>query len=359
MLMSHTDAIRLDAAPWTQRQQASSSLAFDWVAVALCAWLQGGGFLDGWAHNHGRVDASFFTPWHAVLYTGFLAVASWLVGTLIHNWAKGAAWQHVLPPGYALSFLGVLVFVAGGTGDLVWHSLFGVEQSIEALYSPTHLTLAVGSALIMSGPIRAAWKRPDRASSPGWQQLLPMLLSLTFLLSGFTFSAQVLHPLMALRRATSLPRTHEMLLYLQALTIASVLLQISLKMGVILLALRRWRLPVGSITLVFTLNGLLMCTLDPHDDYELIVPVMLAGLMADGLRSALKPSPQRPWAFRLFAVVVPVLFYLSYFVALLLLKGFWWSVHLWTGAIVLAGLAGLLLSYLVVPPQEPCEEHGR
>jgi hypothetical protein len=357
--MSHGDAVRHAAAPAAQWEQVSSSLAFDWVTVALCAWLQGGGFLDGWAHNHGRVDASFFTPWHAVFYTGFLAVAGWLAGALVHHRRTGAAWQHALPPGYGLSFLGVLVFAAGAVGDLIWHSLFGIEQSIEALYSPTHLTLAVGSALIMSGPLRAAWKRRDRVSAPVWRQQLPMLLSLTFLLSGFTFSAQALHPLVPLRRATSLPGTHEMLFYLQALTIASVLVQVMLKMGAILLALRRWRLPLGSITLVFTLNGLLMCTLDPQNDYGLMVPVMLTGLVADGLLSLLKPSPERLWAFRLFAVVVPVVFYLCYFVALLLLKGFWWSVHLWTGAIMLAGLTGWLLSYLIVPPPEPQPQPAR
>ena len=37
---------------------------------ALSAWLVGGFFLDGWAHTHGKVDQSFFTPWHAVLYSG-------------------------------------------------------------------------------------------------------------------------------------------------------------------------------------------------------------------------------------------------------------------------------------------------
>jgi hypothetical protein len=355
--MSQMDTIRLKAPAAVQRPQARSSLTFDWVTVALCAWLQGGGFLDGWAHNHGRVDASFFTPWHAVLYTGFIAVAGWLGGTLVHHWARGATWQRALPPGYALSFVGVFVFAAGGMGDLAWHSLFGVEQSLEALYSPTHLTLAVGSALIMSGPVRAAWQRPDAAATPGWQQLLPMLLALTFLLSGFTFSAQVLHPLLPLRRVASLPRTHDMLLYLHALTIASILVQIMLKMGVVLLALRRWRLPAGSITLVFTLNGLLMCTLDPYDEYGLIIPVMLTGLVGDGLLARLKPSPERPWAFRLFAFLIPVVFYLFYFEALLLMKGWWWSVHLWTGAIVLAGLVGWLLSYLILPPQEAQAEH--
>ena len=84
---------------------------------------------------------------------------------------------------------------------------------------------------------------------------------MTFTLSGFTFSAQVLHPLLPLRRMMALAGVPEMMLYLQSLLIASVLIQIVLKMGFVLLAMRRWRLPLGSLTLVFTLNGLLMCTL--------------------------------------------------------------------------------------------------
>jgi hypothetical protein len=356
--MRQMDAISGKFLPTSAWPLAGGGLAFDWVTVALCAWLQGGGFLDGWAHNHGRVDTSFLTPWHAVLYTGFLAVAGWLTGTLVRNRAEGKSWRRALPPGYGLSFVGVLVFAAGGVADALWHRLFGIEQSIEALYSPSHLTLAVGSALIVSGPFRAAWRCRDRAATPGWAQLLPMLLSLTFVLSGFTFSAQVLHPLLPLRRLMALPGAHEMVVYLQTLLIATVLIQILLRVGVILLALRRWPLPPGSMTLVWTLNSLLMCTLDPEYDYGLLVPVLLSALVGDGLLARLRPAPQRPWAFRLFAFAMPLVFCLCYFGALRLLKGWWWSVHLWTGAIVLAGLVGWLLSYCVLPPPDPGAEHA-
>lgn len=352
-MTSRGGTIAVEAVSSSKSMWATGGLQFDWIVVALCGWLQAGGFLDGWAHNHGKVDASVFTPWHGVLYSGFLAVSSLMVGTLLHNHAKGYDWRRALPAGYGLSFLGSLIFAAGGVGDILWHSLFGIERSIEALYSPTHLTLAVGSALIMSGPLRAAWRRPDGASSLTWRHQLPMLLSLTFMLSGFTFSAQVLHPLVGLRAAAARPGTDEMIFYLQALTVAGLLVQTELKMGFVLFAVRRWRLPPGSITLVFTLNGLAMCALDPQDDYGLMAPVVLAGLVTDGLLSYLKPSSRRPGAFRLFAFVVPVVFYLFYFIALWFMKGLWWSVHLWTGSIVLAGLASWLLSYLIVPPPEP------
>jgi hypothetical protein len=53
----------------------------DWIMTVLSAVFISGLFLDGWAHTHGRVDETFFTPWHAVLYGGYLACAVVLLGT--------------------------------------------------------------------------------------------------------------------------------------------------------------------------------------------------------------------------------------------------------------------------------------
>lgn len=39
---------------------------------------------------------------------------------------------------------------------MLWHSRFGIEAGIEALLSPTHLVLALGGMLMVSGPLRAA-----------------------------------------------------------------------------------------------------------------------------------------------------------------------------------------------------------
>src|SRR6266566_3590952 len=55
----------------TPRDFPRSSVRFDWIVVLLEAWWVGGLFVDGWAHEHGKVDQSFFTPWHAILYSGF------------------------------------------------------------------------------------------------------------------------------------------------------------------------------------------------------------------------------------------------------------------------------------------------
>jgi hypothetical protein len=138
-----------------------------------------------------------------------------------------------------------------------------------------------------------------------------------------------------------------------------MLLQMTLLMGVVLLTVRRWgwRLPRGSLTVIFTLNAGLMGLM--RDQQGLIPVAVLAGLAADGLLRQLKPSVSRVRALRLFAAGVPLPWSGEYVLALHLTHGIWWTVHVWAGTIVVAGLVGWLVSYLVVPPPVPTAEHGR
>src|SRR4030095_9962397 len=118
-------------------QQVSGGRGYDWTVVLLSFWFVRGLFLDGCAHNHIPELESFFTPWHAVFYTGFLAVAGFLSATLVRNRAKGYPWLHAMPPGYELAILGMLTFMAGGIGDMIWHEIFGIERELEAPPRPT------------------------------------------------------------------------------------------------------------------------------------------------------------------------------------------------------------------------------
>jgi hypothetical protein len=119
-------------------------------------------------------------------------------------------------------------------------------------------------------------------------------------------------------------------------------------MGIVLLALRRWRLPIGSLTLMITLSSLLISFM--NDTFALVPVALIAGLVADLLLWRLRPAADRPGALRLFALAVPIAFYTLYFIALLTTEGIGWSIHLWAGSIIMAGITGLLLSYLLVPP---------
>ena len=72
---------------------------------------------------------------------------------------------------------------------------------------------------------------------------------------------------------------------------------------------------------------------------------------ADLLLWLVRPSIARQGALRLFAFAVPVLLHMVYFLTLMRIGGIWWSVPVWSGSIVLAGIAGWLLSYLMAPPK--------
>jgi hypothetical protein len=175
------------AEPAQVNEHPVGSVRFDWVVAGLSAWLLGGLYLDGWAHSHGKVDNSFFTPWHAVFYSGILTMFVVLVFNQRRNMAFGHAWQRALPKGYRLSLVGAALFLLGGALDFLWHTLFGIEVSLEALLSPSHLLLATSGVLVISGPMRAAWIRLPSGKAHGWTVLGPLVLSATLVLSVLTF----------------------------------------------------------------------------------------------------------------------------------------------------------------------------
>jgi hypothetical protein len=328
----------------TGRVSHTASRRFDWIMTALAAYFVSGLYLDGWAHTHGKVDQSFFTPWHAVLYSGQLLMVMILAGMLVRNVWRGSALRHALPGGYNLSLAGVLLWFIGGPGDLIWHTLFGIEQSVEALYSPTHLLLALGLALAVSGPLRAAYHRSAGEMRSLIDQL-PMILSFAFTLSVLTFFIMIAHPLSNLWGTGWSDFSDE------ARGMTGIMLDTALLMGGILLMMRQWKLAPGALTIVFAVNATLMGCLFPGP-YPIIFVLAraLAGIIADGLLGWLKPSLTRPSALRAFAVLVPVVIFALYFLAARFTVEILWTTHLWTGSLAIAGAIGVLLSLLVVPP---------
>jgi hypothetical protein len=269
------------------------STGLDWLVAVLSCWFVGGVYLDGWAHGHIASLETFFTPWHAVLYSGYAVTAAALILAVGRRRRTAMSWREAAPPGYELSVLGVAIFAVGGLCDMIWHLIFGIEASVDALLSPTHLMLALGMTLLITGPFRAACRRTD---TPGGQSSLPLpaLISLTLTLSVFTFFTQYASPLgqPLAAQAYYLDAVGNPDLYL-ALGITSILLQSAIVMGLVLLALRRWRLPPGSLTLLIGVNGLLMVLessatvgLQP----SLILAAFASGVAADCLLLLLPPA---------------------------------------------------------------------
>lgn len=346
-------------------QRRLSTVRFDLAITLASAWFVGGLYLDGWAHNNIPSLETFFTPWHAVLYSGFaacVAVLGWGIG---RNRAAGLSWWRAIPSGYELSAIGALVFVAAGVGDMLWHIAFGIEANIDALLSPTHLLLLLGGTLFLAGPIRASQRRLSRGiRDQGMVAQLPRVLSLTFLLLSAAFFTQYANlwggpwaisanrPVLELV-PTAGGRGMDSTFLFQALTVAGILLQAALLAGVVSVAVRQGLLPVGSFTLMIglyvALTVLMRQKYDAGFQPELIVAGLLAGATIDAVQGRLRALFDEPLVRQLLIVLVPAVVTAACLGALALSQGLWWSIHLWTGAVVLAGATGWLVS-LVAPP---------
>ena len=320
---------------------------FEWGVVGLSTALVVGAHVDSWAHGHiASTLETFFTPWHALLYSAFAATTAFLVLCAAWTGARPWNWAKALPDGYGLSLVGCALFGIGGVLDMAWHLTFGIERGFQALISPTHLVLMVSGGLIVSGPLRAAWRRRGRVISG------PAIASATLTLTMLTFFGQFDHPFTS--QWAAMPQTFVPAQAAEELGMLGVIFQTALLMGVVLMLVRRFELPIGTLTCVMGVNAVFV-TLISGPDLIILVGV-LGGVAADVAYAVLRPSPSRLAALRIFAFVVPTVLYTLYFRGLIAADGVWWPVHLTAGAPVVAGLTGWLVSVLVVPPRIPESE---
>lgn len=318
----------------------------DHLAVAaLSLTTVGGVYLDGWAHSSGQVE-SFFTPWHAVLYTGFLLTAAYVVVLGIRLGGPQAGPQGcwaALPSAYRTAVVGVAIFAAGGAGDMFWHTVFGVEAGVDALVSPTHLILLLGGMLLFSSAAVAA----ARHFSGSWTAIAAIGLSSGAAGAGAAFFVSYLevfrHP-----RAADFFSPH-------ADSVDAVLgfggyLVHTAAIVVPVLLLRRYLRtpPVGVLTMVtaaVAIGG------GAFSAFSFPVPILTAvvgAAVADGVLAAVA----WPWdRWLVLGAIGPLFIWSAQLIGVAIEDGIGWTPELWAGIVVLCMLEGLALALLTRVPE--------
>ena len=315
----------------------------DLVTSVLALWLIAGLFVDGWAHRNLTALETFFTPWHALFYSGFAATAAWMI-FLVRK-------HSTVPVGYRLGIIGVGIFAIGGVADLLWHTFFGVEVSLDALLSPTHLVLLTGTLLIVTSPIRSSWHRPTPRATP-WNQIFPAVLSTTLLIAVLQFFFLYASGWTSgLPGVPYLPSEDELL---ASYGVLEIMISTAIMFGGVLALLKRFRPPPGSFTVVFTVVGVLLSALDAFVWPWEILQMFAAGAAADLLVAAVDPDPAVVSRFRLFGLVAPVAVWAIRFAAFGSFRpNLGWPIEIWGGAIVFTGLLGWGLAVLMTLPASP------
>ena len=318
----------LPASSRTSRREDVGTILFSlWMVVGL--------MVDAHKHVTDPELETFWTPWHGLFYSGFLAVGAWLFVVTRRRYSEGGRFLDAAPVGYRKALIGVAIFAAGGVGDAVWHETFGVETSLDALLSPTHIVLFVGMLLIVSTPLRAAWLDWTAPRDPRLRDFGPALASLAFstALVAFFFEYAWILAMDWVPRQVYDPNRDELFF---GFGVIGIMVTTIILFGPAVVVMRRWRLPVGSITvLLLAVNAFIAVAFDA--DFSGIAPSLAAGLAADGML-------HQGVEARVIAFATPAIMWLVYFFGVGQLEsGLGWPPELWGGSTFFAALAVLAM----------------
>lgn len=332
------------------------------VTTACGAVLVLGLFLDGWAHSNSKPD-SFFTPWHGVLYAGFLATAAWIGWVTLQSATPGTRLQASIPAGYGWGVVGAAGFALGGVADMAWHSAFGVEVDEAALYSPPHLLLMVSGFLVLTTPVRALWVDPTIRRVESWRRLAPALISslLAMALVAFFFKSRSMFSyrlgwtevgfwdsLRSGDREYFIMVDHGYFMFSTLVFLAPVLF-----------LLRRWHLPAGFVTVSWTVVAVLLAAVEEFEAGPTVFAALIGGAIADAANALWRPGPDRPHVLRWFAFAIPIVMWSAFMAIAALAWTVEWPAVTVSGIVLLCGVIGVGLSLLTVPPLAPAVDNAR
>jgi hypothetical protein len=324
----------------------------DLVTALLGALMVGGAMTDAWAHtNILNTIESFFTPWHAMLYAGYGAVAAWTFWQAFrHRHRSPQWWRDGWPAGYRIGAIGVVLFAFGGLADMAWHTAFGIEVNLEATYSPSHLLLVFSAVLLLTSPLRSWWS----AGGGGGLRAVAGVLS-----AGI--AASIASSLMLTLTAFNIPGATQV--YdpeitsdghrAAVITFGGFLVTTILFMVPFVLIHRRRATLGAAPALVALVASFAVVTFDFRGVLiAAAVGAVLGAAVADVIVARLDAvrGTRAPLRMPLAAAVLAALTWSGFLLGMHLHTGIEWPPDLWGGVVVLTALLGAALGGLAAAP---------
>ncbi len=354
----------------------------DLILTVLTIWPITAMFFDGRGHNNETGQESFFSISHMFLYAGATVVGLWITWVVIkHQLAAGVDVKQLrvdfaaIPVGYGVALIGLGILTLAGPADLIWHEIYGFEVGVDAIYSPPHLCLFFGTLLVSSTGIRSMWAKGD--TEPDLKTFVPVILSAALFIGVSGFITMYLSTFMTNVSPTSDfwadlgnfndVRSDQSISVNAGLTgygddawpynyysvshgMASMIITGLILLGPTLLILRRWRVPFGAFTVIYTMFGLLVNIMTEYRDIVLIIPLILTGLTVDVVQQRLSSERLSTGRIRLMGPIAAAVLWISYYGVLALDQGIGWPATLWVGALFVGVMTGFGVAFLVAPP---------
>lgn len=337
---------------------------FHYLMLALVTLMQIGGVIDARTHvHHGFSIESFFVPAHYVLYAAWVGV---LVSVSSLAWSRrrqGRSRAEWLPPGYGWAALGAALFGFSGAFDAFWHSVFGFELNLQVLLSPAHLILFLAIGFIYYSVVCHAdhhFRLTPERHQRSLAACLPLVIGLASLFMIVFWPCWYFDPLAA-DYAARLPQVAARSAYrlieygtptAEITGVGGILLTALVVVPFVVVPLYRWRLPSGSLAIMFAWVYLQRAVI--LGVYQYLVAVALAALAGEAVWAWMHRGGEArlasPFGYRVIAFAVPLALFGGYFLMVALASGgIAWPVHLWAGSMWMAAVAGVLLTLVLVP----------
>lgn len=348
-----------------------SERRFHYLMIMLIILLLIGGTIDGYYHVFfGFKIESFFILPHYVMYGAWFAIFVSVFFYARLQFKKGRNMADWLPPRYALTALGALLFGIAGVLDIISHALLGFEFNLQVLLSPSHLVLFVAFGLIYSGVLSHAiyqFRRSPREHQNSFRTSLPLLIGLACLLQLVIWPAWYFEPMAADYASkgaiVGVRDAYNWIDYgsptAEIAGVEGIVLTTLILVPFVILPLKRWRLPSGS--LLFILGSVFIDRAIILGVYSYLPAILGAALVGEliwaWMRRGGEARLSSPLGYRILAFCVPwVLFSLYFLIVSFMPNGVIWPATLWTGSIWMAAIAGVLLSLIIIPGKANAEK---
>ena len=346
-----TDSARAPAPP-----SAPFSARERWTLVGASLWLVVGLQLDTFAHSTIPDLETFWTPWHAVMYSGIAASGLTLLWLLRPRLPKVVTYRNLMretPRALRLPGIGMGLLLVGGGIDTLWHNLFGIESGLEIFFSPSHYLIIAGMVLVAAGPaLMTADASPSSSRRVRGGQAVMVVVSAVlasipvhiYTLHASALAAPLLGSGVAEPDSFSLDAQE-----FHAYVGSTVLLLVP-----VLLIGRRWNLPLGAATALVAAPAFVMCLI-LGEAADVWLPVTLTAatavleVAARGL--ALVPrfrgvAPATRWI--LLGAAAPVVGWGAVLaVSAIVADGPSWNLHMISGLLALVGFTGAGTAFIV------------
>ncbi|MEU4240210.1 hypothetical protein [Actinoplanes sp. NPDC026619] len=311
-----------------------------WIMLVASAWLVTGLQLDAYAHATTPELETFWTPWHAVLYSGIAASGLTLVWLLRSRLPTIPTYRTLiaLPNALRVPLLGMAFLLVGGGVDTLWHNIFGIEQGLEIFVSPSHEFIILGMVLVAAGPAMMTALRPgDRLTIADGTVVTISALLTALPLHIYSLHANVLGEFFFGEGDDPVRIYSTDAQVMHGFLFTTVLLLLP-----IILIGRRWRLPIGVPAVLVAVPALAMHLMFLEGDpWWASLTVALAALGIELVARVVTPllPPATTWA--VLGLAAPPVLWGTLLLVADIEEGVGWNVHIVTGLLTYTALTGI------------------